>query len=153
MIKRKTKAVSIPLVEYPRRVNWVCLGCAMCCKDRKESERRIMILESEADEISKFKGLKVDQFSLGVEGSEPYVRIMRKKGYECFFLENNKCTIYHVRPLTCRFYPFSLSNKGNVSVFKLSDEPCPGLGSGKPLQKIFFNELLNFARRRLLKIA
>lgn len=148
----KAKTVSRLRVDYPRNINWVCLSCAMCCKDREGGERRIMMLESEADEISSLTSLETDRFSIRSEGSEPYVRVIRKKDGKCFFLENNRCTIYPVRPLTCRFYPFSLSNKGNVAVFKLTDDPCPGLGSGKPLKKMYFSKLLNTARKRLLEI-
>jgi Fe-S-cluster containining protein len=34
--------------------------------------------------------------------------IRRKKDGSCFFLENNKCKIYHVRPAICRLEPFTI---------------------------------------------
>ena len=139
------------IVEYPRNVSWVCVGCAMCCMDREGRERRIMMLEDEAEAISEFTGLKVDLFSSRMDGLEPYIRVMRKKGGACLFLKDRSCTVYRVRPLTCRFYPFSLNSEGNVAVFKLTDEPCPGLGLGKPLKKAFFDRLLTAASKRLLR--
>jgi hypothetical protein len=34
--------------------------------------------------------------------------IRRKKDGSCFFLENNKCAIYDVRPSICRLEPFTI---------------------------------------------
>jgi Fe-S-cluster containining protein len=34
--------------------------------------------------------------------------IRRKKDDSCFFLENNKCAIYEVRPAVCKLEPFTI---------------------------------------------
>lgn len=138
-------------LKYPRNVSWVCQGCAMCCMNSESRERRIMLLEPEAEDIAGFTGLKLDEFSVSMKGPEPYIRVIRKKDESCWFLRNRRCSIYSVRPLTCRFYPFSLNSEGNVAVFKVTDEPCPGLGLGSPLKKPFFNQLLSLASKRLLR--
>lgn len=138
-------------VVHPTGVRWTCVRCGACCMDRNGHERRIWMLKREAEVISKVTGLKVDDFSDQVNGLNPYTRVMKKKGGACFFLRDLRCSVYSARPLTCRFYPFSLTDEGGVKVFKLTDEPCPGLGFGKPLRRDFFLKLLGLASTRLLK--
>jgi len=49
--------------------------------------------------------------------------------YECIFYDydNRRCTIYEVRPIQCRLYPFWECFKQNI---KLCFDECPGV---KPL--------------------
>jgi Fe-S-cluster containining protein len=69
---------------------------------------------------------------------------------KCIFLQDNKCTIYEVRPLICRFYPFELStDEGGYYRFRATDE-CPGVFSpcekgADPLGADFFRALLELA--------
>jgi len=146
----KGKHLSVGSLVYPVGVRWVCTRCGACCMDQTGHERKIWMLRQEAEAISRVTGLKVDDFSDRVNGSNPYTRVMKKRRGSCFFLKDLRCLIYSERPLTCRFYPFSLTEKDGVVLFKLTDEPCPGLGLGKPLKKEFFLNLLGLASTRLL---
>ncbi|MEM2902311.1 MAG: YkgJ family cysteine cluster protein [Candidatus Bathyarchaeia archaeon] len=139
-------------VVYPTGVRWACVKCGACCMDQNGRERKIWMLKREAETISKLTGLEVDDFSDQVSGSNPYTRVMKKKDGACFFLRDLRCSVYSERPLTCRFYPFSLTKEDKVAVFKLTDEPCPGLGFGKPLRRGFFLNLLGVASKRLLNL-
>lgn len=84
-----------------------------------------------------------------IKGFEPYVYAMRKTEEEkCFFLKDKSCTIYLMRPLVCRFYPFPLKNLGNNRyVFEYTEE-CPGIGKGPRLKKSFFETLFQEASKR-----
>ena len=83
-----------------------------------------------------------EAFAATIDGFEPYVFQMKKtvEG-RCVFLRGNACSIYEVRPLICRFYPFHLQNRGHGRyVFRYTVE-CPGLGKGPPLKRRFFEAL------------
>ncbi len=41
---------------------------------------------------------------------------------QCFFLRNNKCTIYSIRPLGCKFYPIIFDVDFNKAIL---DDDCP----------------------------
>ena len=86
--------------------------------------------------------LNLDEFAEKIEGFEPYVyRMTKTEERKCVFLEDDSCSIYQVRPLICRFYPFELKNPGkNRYVFDYTDE-CPGIGKGPKLKKAFFEHL------------
>ena len=76
---------------------------------------------------------------------------MRKSAEgKCFFLKDNQCTIYELRPLICRFYPFELKfdlNK-NQHVFDFTVE-CPGISKGKMMSRRDFEELFLLAQEKL----
>lgn len=93
----------------------------------------------------------VETFATEVKGHEPYVYEMRKTRQEgkCFFLEGRNCSIYELRPLVCRFYPFKLitMNDGKHRFF-CTDE-CPGIGKGKELERNYFEKLFKRAQHQL----
>jgi len=70
---------------------------------------------------------------------------------KCFFLKENQCAIYLMRPLICMFYPFQLTfdKDKNVHVFDFTFE-CPAINHGRTLCKKDFEILFELARQRLL---
>ena len=81
----------------------------------------------------------------------PYCYEMEKDNEgRCFFLKDNQCTIYTLRPLICRFYPFELKfdQDKNTHVFNFTLE-CPEIGKGKLLTEKDFKELFLLAKEKL----
>jgi Fe-S-cluster containining protein len=77
--------------------------------------------------------------------------MLKQRTGDCIFLSSNTCTIYEIRPLTCRFYPFSLEEPVQGSYeFELTNEKCPGIGKGQLLNEEFFRDLLSTARKRII---
>jgi len=132
---------------HPKHVRFRCQRCALCCGDTENRVRQILLLNTEAEHISKktFRGL--DQFAEKVEGSEPYVYMIKKtEDGRCLFLRDRLCSIYEIRPIICRFYPFHLKNLRGLHVFNYTDE-CPGIGKGPYLERIFFGRMFkNFIK-------
>jgi Fe-S-cluster containining protein len=102
------------------------------------------MLDIETRRISEVTAKPVEEFSKKTEGREPYVYEMKKtnKGGKCVFLKENLCTIYAIRPLICRFYPFELKTQKNGKYVFTDTAECPGIGKGKRLQKVYFENLL-----------
>jgi Fe-S-cluster containining protein len=133
---------------YPRNVRFKCSRCAQCCGDTKARIRHVLLLEKEAERISKFSNKPVEAFACRIVGHEPYLYEMKKgKGGKCVFLERKDCTIYASRPLICRYYPFELKTEGNeVFLFSPTDE-CSSIGVGDVLEESYFSNLFRLARR------
>jgi len=130
--------------DYPANVRFKCEKCALCCGDTADRVRRILLLKVEAERISRLIGKGVDAFADGVMGFEPYVFQMKKIDGKCVFLEDNKCSVYRVRPLICVFYPFEIREvRENRFVFGFTGE-CPAIGKGRMLGESYFLNL--FAR-------
>ena len=130
--------------EYPKHVSFGCNRCSRCCGDTEYEVRHILLLKNDAERISKETLLDINNFSEEVTGSEPYIYEMRKmeKG-KCFFLKNNLCTIYKIRPLICRFYPFQLRNIGNNNYSFSYTDRCSGIGKKPKLNETFFENLFH----------
>jgi len=84
----------------------------------------------------------MSEFADKISGFEPYLYRMKKNsGGKCLFLKDNRCAIYGIRPLICRFYPFELRSAGEDQyVFAYTNE-CPCIGSGPNLKREYFDKL------------
>lgn len=90
-------------------------------------------------------------FAVEVADKSPYSYEMKKTAEgKCVFLKNNQCSIYGLRPLICRFYPFQLTfdSDSEMHVFDFTYE-CPGISCGKSVSKKDFEALFLLARQRL----
>ena len=115
-----------------RTLDFTCTGCGKCCCgggdvyfSDEELEGVFQFLEIPEEEKRKFrmKFIRLKENGLHVHRSDE----------DCFFLKENRCTIYPVRPLQCRTFPFWSSNfTSRDSVRRLKKE-CPGSlkGAGK----------------------
>jgi Fe-S-cluster containining protein len=130
--------------EYPKDVGFVCNKCAQCCGDTEDTVRHVLLLKTDATRISNEILLDCHEFAEVISGFEPYVYEMKKtENGKCLFLKNNRCTIYKVRPLICRFYPFELKNLGNNKYQFSYTNKCPGVGKGSYLKRVFFENLFS----------
>jgi len=130
--------------EHPAHVRFLCDKCAKCCGDTDERVRMILMLKGEAARISEETVLSFGEFSEEIEGFEPYsCRMKKTEDGKCVFLKDNICSIYEIRPLICRFYPFQLKSIGNDKYVFSCTEECPGIGNGNRLKKAFFENLFN----------
>ena len=132
---------------YPRRILWACIHCAKCCCDAPNHDRQILLLQSEADEISKATEMMITDFS-EPSAHDIYALRMKKKAGKCIFLEGAKCRIYEKRPLVCRFYPMWLTQDNGTYVFGIADE-CPGIGKGRLFDGDHYVSLLKLAEEKL----
>jgi len=113
-------------------------------------------LSFEAIQISEKVSLPIDQFAVEVDGFKPYAYTMKKtdKG-TCVFLRDKLCSIYKIRPLVCRFYPFQLRNLGYRRYVFACTWECPGLGKGpllgRDLFERIFRDFLDSMRRDLAR--
>ncbi|HYB68230.1 MAG TPA: YkgJ family cysteine cluster protein [Candidatus Acidoferrales bacterium] len=135
---------------YPRNVWFECTRCGLCCGDTKMRTRHILLLKKEAEKISETTSRPVEDFACRTEGHEPYEYEMRKSiSGKCLFLEGDTCIIYALRPLVCRYYPFELRALQNGRFCFSSTKECPGMGRGRLLGKVYFEELLRLARNQI----
>jgi len=135
-------------LRYPKNVRFECQRCAKCCGDSSHRGRNILLLESEIRQISDTMGLRPLSFASPSLSTQPYRYRMKKRGGKCVFLDGKACRIYNIRPLICRFYPFSLKKGNNGYRFEVSEE-CPGIGLGKTLVPEEFERMLEEAQRLL----
>jgi Fe-S-cluster containining protein len=62
------------------------------------------------------------------EGGER-LSLKEKANYDCIFWKDG-CTVYSVRPLQCRTFPFWRNMLSSPAAWELAASGCPGMGSG-----------------------
>ena len=130
------------MFEYPKNVSFICSQCGRCCGDTEDIVRHILLLKIDVASISNKLLLRDQEFAEEISGFEPYIYEMKKTAAgKCIFLENNICTIYEIRPLICRFYPFQLKNLGNNRYSFSYTSKCMGIGKGSRQKRTFFENL------------
>ena len=140
-------------LKYPKNVRFLCDKCALCCGNTKKRARTILLLNVEAQRISKETKKGIGEFAQKAEGSGPYVYQMKKTDEgKCVFLKDDLCTIYEIRPLICRCYPFELKTVGDNYIFAFTDE-CPRIGRGPRLKKSYFEKLFKESADLMLENA
>ena len=135
-------------IRYPKNVHFECQRCAKCCGDGSHRGRNILLLESEVKRISKTTGSRPLSFASRSLSVQPYRYRMKKRGGKCVFLYGKACKIYKIRPLICRFYPFSLKKGNNGYKFEFSEE-CPGIDLGDAIKKGEFEKMFGEAQKIL----
>jgi hypothetical protein len=117
-----------------REYGFNCILCAECCKNSC-GDNTVAIFPFEVRAIMDLTGLKWLDVVLPPESDavdengyyHTFEWALRKKpDGDCLFLnECGKCSIYPVRPLICRTYPFVLDKKGLETCI------CKGLKNGE----------------------
>jgi uncharacterized protein len=102
-----------------------CTQCANCCKTRNAEFKK-----ADVKRIADFKNVKpkdiVDQY-LKIDEENPTAFL--SKTLPCTFLEDNKCSIYEVRPTACKDYPNTQKKHFTSRSYSHSDNSlvCPAV--------------------------
>ncbi len=148
----KMADVTVVNFSYPQDVRFVCDHCGICCGDTARKTRHVLLLKADAECIVMHTKQAVEGFARATEGKEPYVYEMLKNAEtgKCVFHRGNGCAVYSVRPLICRFYPFSLSAENGAHVFRVTDE-CPFVSYSDSAEE---REMLSYSYfKRLFELA
>ncbi|HID60747.1 MAG TPA: YkgJ family cysteine cluster protein [Hadesarchaea archaeon] len=131
----------------PKNVRYECQRCARCCGDTSHRGRNILLLPSEVEQISSHTGLRPLSFASPASNGVYRYR-MKKRSGKCVFLEGKACRIYDIRPVICRFYPFSVKRYNGTYMFEVSRD-CPGIGLGNLVPPEHFERMVKKASEAL----
>ncbi|HRK29772.1 MAG TPA: YkgJ family cysteine cluster protein [Tepidisphaeraceae bacterium] len=122
---------------YADGLNFQCTQCGNCCTGGPgyvwisdvEITRLATHLKMTEQELAKKYLRKISgKFSLKERKS-------LKGEYDCVFLEEmngrRACTVYEVRPLQCRTWPFWDGNLISQNSWNRAGKTCPGLNKGR----------------------
>lgn len=134
----------------------LCSNCVgkdvnCCCSQNVDAP---MLLPREVDEISKAKNIKKEEFVSKISFADMYGDENLKDLYQlkkqdnslaCYFYRNNKCTIYDIRPIDCRIFPYDikLEKDGNYYLVFYKTKECQILDEKlKDIKMISYNTRL-----------
>lgn len=103
-----------------------CTGCGRCCTG---SPGYAFLSELDMERLSAHFSLSVQEFAKKytrlVEGL--YALLEKPTFGDCIFLENNRCTVYEVRPIQCQTFPWWIHNLRDPEDWKEASEKCEGI--------------------------
>jgi len=118
---------------YKGGLRFSCIGCGNCCTGEpgyvwvtREEIRRIAAFWGHDDQWLPNEQLR----RVGLRYS-----LTEKANGDCIFLQSNNngkrgCSIYPVRPLQCRTWPFWTVNLKSVAAWREAGCNCPGMNNG-----------------------
>ncbi|MBN1555010.1 MAG: YkgJ family cysteine cluster protein [Phycisphaerae bacterium] len=123
---------------YAAGLAFECLECGRCCAGPEEGY--VWVSDEEIRVLADFLRLTDKAFRAR------YVRrvgrrqslVEKKKQKDCIFLERGKCTVYSVRPVQCRTWPFWAMNLASPEDWSYAASRCMGMNRGTvfPLDEI-----------------
>ena len=90
-------------------------GCAACCY-----ETEMPLTEDDITRLAALGHRREDFVTWSDEGTAQ-LKVREETGKPCFFLRDNRCSVYADRPAGCRIYPLVLNEHGRL----VRDEDCP----------------------------
>ena len=122
-----------------------CTGCGNCCTGgpgyvwvtKEETQRLADFLKLTPVEVERQYSRKIDGM-VSLKEKRPNAR----GEYDCIFLKEvpaespsqktkRMCTVYAVRPLQCRTWPFWNGNLASPEAWKAAGKRCPGVNAGR----------------------
>lgn len=120
---------------YKNGLRFSCTQCGACCTG---SPGFVWVSDQEIEDIASYLDIDVLVFQ------RKYIRIVwgrkalieMRKNYDCVFLKEGKCSVYHVRPQQCRTFPWWVENLKSPEAWQEAARHCEGISQDAPLVSI-----------------
>lgn len=131
-------------------IRFECQKCGACCDVEGGA---VYLTDEEITAVSFFMGILEENFRKEYlkKDDEGHLIINDEHPSKCRFLKGNKCTIYQVRPIQCRTFPFWSTLLRDESAFQ--NLTCPGIGKGETVPAHIIEELFMAHRNFIAKIS
>ena len=126
---------------YKDGLRFECTGCGECCKAHDDYEY-VYLTDNNVKDIGARLGLTPAEFlnTHCIDADTNHPRLTMPGG-PCNFLEENRCTVYSVRPDQCRSWPFWRENLTEEEWNGDVRDACPGLNRGRLYTKEEIDEI------------
>ncbi len=115
---------------YKDGLLFTCEQCGNCCTG---SPGYVWVSEEEIRNIADYLDKPIGEIRLlFTRPARGKVSLNEYANGDCVFFDSQKrgCTIYPVRPIQCRTWPFWKSNTESPDLWKETQRDCPGAGTG-----------------------
>lgn len=115
-------------------LNFSCERCGSCCAGKPGV---VFMSREELYALAEHEGLGVEQFIkvfcrwMEADDGTKFLSLRETSGYECIFWNKDTgCSVYSLRPVQCRTYPFWSDVMRNKNSWDREKEKCPGINCG-----------------------
>ncbi len=115
---------------YAPGLNFTCTQCGNCCTG---GPGYVWVTEAELRAIAEYRGVSYGE--VRYQDARPVgndISLREHANGDCIYFDgqNRICTIYPVRPVQCRTWPFWDSNLISPETWQNLQPGCPGAGRG-----------------------
>ena len=114
---------------YKDGLGFECQRCGKCCGGQPGF---VWITEEDISNIASALGMTAEEAMQRCArriGSR--LSLKEKPDADCILLEKGACTVYEVRPVQCRTFPFWPLNLASPETWEGLARKCPGINNGK----------------------
>lgn len=114
---------------YAQGLRFACQACGRCCGG---APGYVWVDEQDLAAMAALLGLPAADFErVYVQRLGRGKSLREKANYDCVLLDGRgRCTLYEVRPLQCRTWPFWPSNLRTPRDWEQAARRCRGIGQG-----------------------
>ncbi len=117
---------------YEKGLRFECQkDCSGCCGG---SPGYVFVNENEIETIRQHLGISrkdfIENYTKAVEDRISLLDV-EKDNWNCVMLKKGKCTIYGIRPMQCRTFPFWPRNIVSKEAWTDLKQDCPGVNRGR----------------------
>lgn len=117
---------------FEEGLNFTCTRCSNCCR---HDSGYVFLSEADISRLSGAFGLSREEFidryctrvNLGIASR---ISLNEQPNYDCVFFQEGRCSVYPVRPLQCRSYPFWANIVETPQAWQNEASHCPGINIG-----------------------
>ena len=143
---------------YSAGLRFSCARCSTCC--RKESGF-VYLSENDLSALAQELQMEYADFVnmwcrwVPFERGRERLSLREKSNYDCIFWKSGSagddgCSVYNVRPLQCRTFPFWDYVLGSQQAWTNAGKDCPGIGSGEYHEAEKIKNLLRLQEEELI---
>lgn len=117
---------------YKDGLSFECTGCGKCCSG---SPGYVWVDHNDIEQMAEYLKLPINQFKrryLRQKNGRYALIELPSMNYSCVFLQDNRCTVYPVRPAQCRTFPWWISNLSSKEAWNEAAKRCEGIQPNAP---------------------
>lgn len=114
---------------YADGLSFECQRCGGCCGG---FPGYVWISQKEIAALASFLKMSPDLFlSTYARKVDGCYTLKEVAGWNCIMLKNGRCSVYEVRPIQCRTFPFWEENLASPEDWAAAAKRCPGMNRGR----------------------
>lgn len=114
---------------YSEGLRFTCTRCGRCCTGGPGA---VWVTLDDVAAIVQHLGVDALEFSSRcLRLIDNRLSLTERSNYDCILLRDHKCSVYPVRPLQCRTFPFWPELMDNELRWAEATAFCPGAGKGR----------------------